>query len=77
MSSEPKISCAPNGPYLVKNLETFANSSGDKIPVKATMALCRCGASKNKPFKPFMPGKQPNPTSHYRRRARVVSGLTF
>ena len=50
MSSDPKISYAPNGPLLVKNLESFTNSFGEEIPVKATMALCRCGASKNKPY---------------------------
>ena len=50
MAKKPTIKCAPNGPYLVEELEAFSNSFGDKIPVKPTMALCRCGASKNKPF---------------------------
>jgi len=39
-----------NGPYMVKGLESFANSKDESIPAKATMALCRCGSSKNKPF---------------------------
>ena len=46
----PSIRCAKNGPYLVKALEQFSNSYGEEIPAKPTMALCRCGASKNKPF---------------------------
>lgn len=49
-SAQPTIECAKNGPYLVQHLETFANSHGDAIPARRTMALCRCGASKNKPF---------------------------
>ncbi len=35
---------------MVRNLETFTNSHGDTIPTRSTIALCRCGASKNKPF---------------------------
>ena len=49
-SAHPSIECAKDGPYLVKNLKTFTNSYDDEIPPKRTMALCRCGASKNKPF---------------------------
>ena len=51
MSSEkPTIQCSKNGPYLVKGLEKFTNSYDEQIPTRATIALCRCGASKNKPF---------------------------
>ncbi len=52
MASEqsPSIQCAKNGPYLVKNLQRFTNSYDEEIQAKGTMALCRCGASKNKPF---------------------------
>jgi len=52
MSSEhsPSIQCAKNGPYLVKNLPQFTNSYDEQIPTKETIALCRCGASKNKPY---------------------------
>lgn len=39
-----------NGPLQVKNLEKFTNSRGESIEIKSTMALCRCGESKNKPF---------------------------
>ena len=52
MSSEgfPSIQCAKNGPYLVKYLEQFTNSYDEEILTKKTIALCRCGASKNKPY---------------------------
>jgi CDGSH-type Zn-finger protein len=40
----------PNGPYLVKNLETLTNSKGDALPTKDVIALCRCGSSTAKPF---------------------------
>ena len=48
--TEPKITFAPNGPILVKGEVNLKESSG-KITAKNEMtALCRCGASKNKPF---------------------------
>ncbi len=40
----------PDGPYIVKNLAHFENSRQEPIAVKPVMALCRCGASKNRPF---------------------------
>jgi len=46
---KPSITPQPNGPYLVKNLETLMNQKG-KIETKPTIALCRCGGSNNKPF---------------------------
>ncbi len=49
-SVQPSIECAKNGPYMVRNVESFTNSRGDVIPARRTIALCRCGASKNKPF---------------------------
>ncbi len=51
MSSEkkPTITPAPDGPYLVKDLENFANQKGP-IETRETMAICRCGESANKPF---------------------------
>jgi CDGSH-type Zn-finger protein len=45
----PTITPAPNGLYLVKELDTLSNRNG-AIETKETMALCRCGGSKNKPF---------------------------
>jgi CDGSH-type Zn-finger protein/ferredoxin len=51
MSSDekPSIRPAPDGPYLVKGLRSFSNRKG-AIPIRATMALCRCGGSASKPF---------------------------
>ncbi len=49
-SSLPTITCKPNGPYLVNRLTKFTNSRGESIATKETIALCRCGESKNKPF---------------------------
>ena len=46
---KPNITLTPDGPYLVKDLENFANQSGP-IETKKTLALCRCGGSANKPF---------------------------
>ena len=44
------ITPAPNGPYLVKDLETLRNSKGQELETKPSLALCRCGGSSNKPF---------------------------
>lgn len=46
---KPGITPAPNGPYIVKNLNNLANAKGP-IEAGATVALCRCGQSANKPF---------------------------
>ncbi len=44
------ISPLKNGPLLVKNLQKLFNSRGEIIETKQNMTLCRCGASKTKPF---------------------------
>jgi CDGSH-type Zn-finger protein len=45
------IDCRPNGPYLVKDLQTIRNSRGEALPLAGGgVALCRCGGSANKPF---------------------------
>jgi CDGSH-type Zn-finger protein len=53
MSSEkktiPSITPAPDGPYVVKDLDLLRNRKGP-IETKATIALCRCGGSERKPF---------------------------
>jgi len=51
MNSEerPTIKPKPDGPYLVKKLQRFSNQR-EAIDAGATMALCRCGGSANKPF---------------------------
>lgn len=51
MSTKKKPTIVPktDGPYLVKNLKNLANRKGP-IETKENMALCRCGASENKPY---------------------------
>lgn len=44
------IKCAPNGPLLVSGEVSVEKSDGTPIPANASLALCRCGGSKNKPF---------------------------
>ena len=40
-----------NGPYLVEGEVDLFDTEGNKISVdKPKIALCRCGASSNKPF---------------------------
>ena len=51
MSDKPTIKPTKDGPYLVtgcKRLENFAD--GKVFETKGTVALCRCGGSKTKPF---------------------------
>ncbi len=56
LTSKPKIILVPNGPLNLINSETpvtvenLQNSRGEPISRTASIALCRCGASKNKPF---------------------------
>ncbi|HEY6405010.1 MAG TPA: CDGSH iron-sulfur domain-containing protein, partial [Nitrososphaeraceae archaeon] len=53
---KPKISPLPNGPYYLLNdlelkvVENLQNSNGESLSTVLGVALCRCGASKNKPF---------------------------
>jgi CDGSH-type Zn-finger protein/truncated hemoglobin YjbI len=39
-----------DGPYLVTNAERLVDWLGCELPARPQMALCRCGASKLKPF---------------------------
>ncbi|MEO1480669.1 MAG: CDGSH iron-sulfur domain-containing protein [Myxococcota bacterium] len=51
MSDTPTIQAAENGPLLVKGLTKLTDADGNEIPMKKdVIALCRCGASANKPF---------------------------
>jgi CDGSH-type Zn-finger protein len=50
-----KITIRPNGPYKVEDPDgviELTDPAGNKIDLsgKPTIALCRCGASVNKPF---------------------------
>lgn len=46
---KPTITLAQDGPYIVKALTRLSNKNG-QVECKETIALCRCGASENKPF---------------------------
>lgn len=46
----PVITCAEAGPYLVKGQVSIFSADGAAIEGKKTVALCRCGGSKTKPF---------------------------
>ena len=54
--SKPKILTLTNGPYyLINNMKAnvvanLQNSKGEPLSTISGIALCRCGASKNKPF---------------------------
>lgn len=40
-----------NGPLIVEGVVELFDTDGNKIPLdKIRIALCRCGASSNKPF---------------------------
>ena len=49
-SSKPKISPLEDGPLKVEGLGSLRDSRGEPVEVQGTIALCRCGASGNKPF---------------------------
>ena len=48
--AKPSIAPSENGPLLVSGLEHLQWSDGATVTTKPTLALCRCGASKSKPF---------------------------
>lgn len=48
--NNPTIECKGNGPYIAKGLDELTGPAGAGFPAKPVMALCRCGASANKPF---------------------------
>ena len=56
LKEKPKILLLPNGPYYLRNdmepkvVENLQNSEGQPLSTLRGVALCRCGASKNKPF---------------------------
>ena len=46
-----KITPYKNGPYLIRGEFTVLDQQGREVGVsRKTIALCRCGASRNKPF---------------------------
>ena len=52
MSEEkPNIDVPEDGPFLVKGLKKLTDSGNQPVAMqKDVIALCRCGASENKPF---------------------------
>jgi len=44
------IETIKNGPYIVTGEVELIDADGNKYPVEKRMALCRCGASTEKPF---------------------------
>src|SRR5437762_6787207 len=44
------IETIKNGPYIVTGEVELIDADGNKFPVEKRMALCRCGASTEKPF---------------------------
>jgi uncharacterized Fe-S cluster protein YjdI len=45
-----KVEVTPNGPYLIKSECLIVHSDGREETKTGTVALCRCGASGNKPY---------------------------
>lgn len=52
MTDEVVITARENGPYLVRGPVRILDAEGNAYDTegKATVALCRCGGSTNKPF---------------------------
>lgn len=45
-----KVTLAQNGPILIQDEITICDHQGNEEVKKGPIALCRCGASSNKPF---------------------------
>jgi uncharacterized Fe-S cluster protein YjdI len=45
-----KVEVTPNGPYLINTECLIVHSDGREETKNGTVALCRCGASANKPY---------------------------
>ncbi len=50
MAEKAVIEERTNGPLVAKNVTRLTDADGNEIACKPAMALCRCGASKKKPF---------------------------
>jgi len=46
----PKIVVVKNGPFMVHGVDDMVDHRDRPLETKQVMALCRCGASSNKPF---------------------------
>ena len=48
---DARITPYPDGPYLVRGTFDLTDADGEVIETRRkTIALCRCGASRTKPF---------------------------
>jgi CDGSH-type Zn-finger protein len=45
-----RIQVASKGPYLIKGKCIIVDEQGREVEKEGTIALCRCGLSKNKPY---------------------------
>lgn len=45
-----RIDVLDDGPLIAEGLERLDNSKGQELQINQRLALCRCGASGNKPF---------------------------
>ena len=50
MSDKPKMQFKKNGSIRVTGTVDFVDADGNVIETKTDFSLCRCGASKEKPF---------------------------
>ena len=50
VADSTKLSVFADGPILIKGNFEITDSSGNVLEKKDSVALCRCGASENKPF---------------------------
>jgi len=49
--ADVNVTINQNGPILIPGSATYLDADGNEQKTQGTMiALCRCGASKNKPF---------------------------
>ena len=46
----PEITAYPDGPYLVRGEFELHNVDGSQARRRRTVALCRCGRSRTKPY---------------------------
>ena len=68
MSDEAVITAYENGPLIVRGVFTITDQDGNPIdPGRRTVALCRCGRSR---LRPFCDG------SHLSSRFRAEGGLS-
>ncbi len=50
MGNKCCINVFDDGPLGIEDLESLTDANGEELEIKSRMALCRCGASENKPF---------------------------